>query len=164
MCIYTLLEMHESFDASKFFPTEWHLEPMEEWEPPTLDPSDLENYSPELNPFYGGDIQREAHANGNYAHLTSEVRSSTVTETWIGAEERKQRQAVRIKEAQKKNRERIGEDEFSRMQSEKGQKAALVLSSKLMYNGILYYGWRELKEQTGVSKYKFLKYNMGQIL
>ena len=133
MSIYTLLEKYGSFDASKFFPTECHLEPMEGWEPPELDPSDLE-YSPELNPFYGGDVQRAAHANGNYAHLTSEVRSATVKETWVEAEERKQRQAVRIKQAQKKNRERIGEEEFSRMQSEKGQKAALVLSRKLRYN------------------------------
>ncbi len=50
---------------------------------------------------------------------------------------------------------------FKNMQKEKAQKAKLVLSKKVRYNGIVYNGWRELKEKTGLSKYKFIKYNMG---
>lgn len=115
---------------------------------------------PEANPFYGGDIQREAHANGAYDHLTSEVRSGIVEETWVGADERRKVQAERIQNQQKAWRERIGEDEFSRIQSAK----ARLTAHKIEYKGKVYRGWQELYDATGISKYKFRKYNMGTIL
>lgn len=124
------------------------------------DPSELENYIPEANPFYGGEIQREAHANGAYEHLTSQVRSGIIEKTWVGADDRRQDQAKRINQQQKAWRERIGEDEFSRIQSAKAAKTA----TKILYKGKVYRGWNALREQTGVSKYMFRKYNMGSIL
>ena len=109
------------------------------------------------NPFSGGDIQRQAHANGSHDY----DRSEAGRKSWENRD-----RAVMVEKVQaghKVWREK-NHDEFITLQKEKAEKSKVVLSKKIMYNGVLYMGWSDLKEKTGISKYKFNKYKMGTTL
>ena len=75
----------------------------------------------------------------------------------------KQEMVDTVQEGYRKWREENPE-QFLRSQKEKAQKSKLETATRLRYNGETYLGWRELKESTGVSKHRFLKYKLGTIL
>jgi len=109
------------------------------------------------NPFSGGEIQRRAHAEGRHNY----DRSETGRKSWMNRS--KEEMKKKIQEGNKKWREENPEA-FRDQQRQKAQKAKLALSKRIKYNGELYIGWNDLKERTGISKYKFLKHNLGDLL
>ena len=130
--------------------------------PETLDKSPFKGnmktiFEKNGNPFSGGDIQRKAHAEGRHNY----DRSEAGRKSWENRDKSVMVENVQAghKEWRENNRE-----EFLKMQKEKAEKSKLVLSKRIMYNGVLYLGWSELREKTGITRYKFNKYNMGTIL
>jgi hypothetical protein len=163
--IYTLIEKYSSIDISQYLPEESDLEYVH------VDYDDIDEHvtdevrtswgapKGELNIFYGGEIQRKAHSEGRHKHYKSEAGKKswknrckkTATDKMVAG----YKKILATPEGWQKHIER----------SKKGAQAArLALLKKIMYNGKIYYGWDDLKNQTGISKYKFVKYNLGDIL
>jgi len=113
----------------------------------------------ETNLFYGGEIQRRAHAEGKHNY----DRSETGRKSW---KNRSKKEATDKMVAGYKKLLKTPEGMAQHIEkSKKGAQAAkLVIATKIRYNGKTYFGWKELKDQTGVSKYMFKKYSLGSIL
>lgn len=109
------------------------------------------------NPFSGGSVQRKAHAEGRYDGMD---RTAAGIKSW----ENRDRKAASetLKKTLSSWREENPEA-FREQQRKKAQASAKVLRKKILYNGTTYDGWGDLKLKTGLSKYKFMKYNMGQV-
>lgn len=110
----------------------------------------------ELNIFYGGEIQRRAHAEGKHKHYKSEAGKKswknrdkkTATDKMVAG----YKKILSTPEGALAHKER----------SKKGAEAArLVCSKKITYNGKVYLGWKNFTAQTNISKYKFIKDNLG---
>jgi len=113
----------------------------------------------ETNIFYGGEIQRRAHAEGRHEHYKSEAGKKSWTNRC------KKTATKKMVEGYKRH---LSTPEGKKQHIEKSKKAAqsakLVIAQKVCYNGQVYVGWSELKRETGISKYMFLKYNLGELL
>lgn len=55
------------------------------------------------------------------------------------------------------------EEEFNKMQLQKSQKSAMITCDKIEYDGVIYYGWRDLLEKTKVTKHLYRKYYLKGI-
>ena len=64
----------------------------------------------------------------------------------------------------KKTRKTLSDEEFREMQRKKSLASKEKNATKILYNGTVYLGWNDLLTQTGVSKYKFKKHSLGEIL
>lgn len=113
----------------------------------------------EANVFYGGEIQKQAHAEGKHNY----DRSETGRKSWIN---RSKKDASDKMVAGYKKLLETPEGRAQHIEkSKKGAQAAkLLLSKKIQYNGKVYFGWNDLKKETGVTKYMFKKYELGKIL
>jgi len=108
------------------------------------------------NPFSGGDIQRKAHAEGKHDYDKSEAgRKSWKNRDPTEATEKMMAGHVAWREDNK--------EEFLSTCRKGAQAAKLVLAKRIEYNGICYIGWGDFKKATGITKYMFLKYNMGTV-
>jgi len=120
---------------------------------------DFGHYDPTLNPFYGGDIQRWAHAEGRHDY----DRSECGRKSWRNR--CKKTATDKMVAGYKKLLETPEGMAMHIEKSKKGAQAAkLVIANKICYNDKIYLGWKELQDQTGVSKYMFKKYKLGTIL
>ena len=109
------------------------------------------------NPFKGGSIQKKAWDDGKY---DKRDHSEAARKSWInrdkkGLTERLQLGYNRWKEE--------NPETFLANQRKAAEAAAQVLRKRITYNGETYMGWNDLKSRTGLSKYKFMKYNMGAV-
>lgn len=84
-----------------------------------------------------------------------------VSESWVNQEERRKQHSEKMKE-----RWKVGKitPETSRKNGQHGLKGKDIHNSlDIEYKGVLYYGWRELKEKTNVTKHLYKKYYMNGI-
>ena len=109
---------------------------------------------PHLNPFYGGSIQRHAHANGSYDDVNYR---ELALKGWKNRNR---------KEASDKMHEGLtrwkknNPEQFSLLQKSKARKAKKSRQTIFLVNGRIYKGWKEL-ERIGITKYKFMKHQLG---
>ena len=148
--IYTLLEQAQ--DCSIYIPTDeeaskYHLEI------PYEIPEDASrSYIPETNPFTGGEIQRQAHANGSYDDI--DYRELGLS-SWKNKEERLAVCIPKMTEGYQ-NWIKDNKDYFLDMQRRKlelAHQAKRLKQQKLLWRDNLYYGWAELSRAAGKSKY-----------
>ena len=158
--IYTLLEKHKH--APDYRPkkvVKVNL-PDDFWDAP--DPGEKTHWGAptgETNIFYGGEIQRRAHAEGRHKHYKSEA----------GKKSWKNRCKKEARDKMNAGYQKVlATPEGMAMHVEKSKKAAqaakVALATRIQYNGRLYLGWKELQDQTGISKYMFKKHNLGEII
>lgn len=113
------------------------------------------------NPFTGGKIQKEARARGCYDNVDYQKLGY---KSWENSDpNRRSETADRMRKTTKewiKN----NYDRFVDLQSQKGNKARESTAYKLSYNGKVYYSFSELKRETGITKERFLKHSLGEVL
>jgi hypothetical protein len=80
-----------------------------------------------------------------------------VTASWENNEERRRNTAKTLKNWQISNREQFLENNRKNAKLG-GQASKLVKSLKLEYKGVVYLGWKELFDLTGVSKFLYKKF------
>lgn len=112
------------------------------------------------NPFKGGRIQREAHKRGCYDNVDYHELAKN---SWKNKEERLKESIPKMVEGYKKFKENNPE-KFKETCKAGGLASKLKNATKIVYKGKLYYGWNDLMKDTGISKYVFKKYNLGEIL
>ena len=155
--IYTLLEQsQQSFNPNVFIPTEEESSKFGYFEIPYEIPEDASrSYTPETNPFTGGEIQRQAHANGSYDNI--DYRELALS-SWKNKEERLDVCIPKMTEGYQ-NWIKDNKDYFLDMQRRKlelAHQAKRLKQQKLLWRDNLYYGWSELARATGKTKW-FLK-------
>jgi hypothetical protein len=155
MDIYTVKALVEKYSNR---PTPWL-----EFEPPKLIPNFQidDGYdtrtswgfmSGKHNPNYGGNITKQSWIDGHHDHVDH---SASAKKGWKNRD--KDVAVKKMCAGHKKWREQNPE-KFAKMQKEKAQKSKMYTAKKLWYNGKVYMGYKELKEMTGISRYKYDKY------
>lgn len=89
-----------------------------------------------------------------------------VTANWENNIERKQKTSNNMKKLWHERGDEMRESllEHNRKIAKKGAEAAKkVLAKKILYNGKVYLGWKQLMEETGVSKHLYKKYYLHGI-
>lgn len=112
------------------------------------------------NPMYDrGEKQRE-WCRQNPEAASERSRKAAITQ-WNDDQTRK----VRIENmvGKSKSRKKLTETEFRNLQLSKSQKSAMITCDKIEYQGVIYYGWRDLLEKTQVTKYLYRKYYLKGI-
>ena len=109
------------------------------------------------NPFKGGSIQKKAWDDGKY---DKRDHSEAARKSWINRDKKVLTENLKL--AYNKWKEENPET-FLANQRKAAEAAAQVLRKRITYNGETYMGWNDLKSRTGLSKYKFMKYNMGAV-
>jgi len=92
--------------------------------------------------------------------------SDAVTQSWVGASERKWNASVKMKElTEKRKREDLdGYYEEQRKRAKVGaQKSKELLSTRIEYNGDVYLGWNDFTDKTGISKHLYRKFYLNGI-
>jgi hypothetical protein len=85
----------------------------------------------------------------------------SVLESWMNDDERRKQHSKKMKERWSSGKIT---PEMSRKNGNHGLKGKDVHNSiAIEYKGVIYYGWRELKEQTKVSKHLYTKYYLNGI-
>ena len=110
------------------------------------------------NPMYGrGDAVREWCAN-NPEKLSERNQKAAHTQ-WSNPETRSNKISGMI--GKSKTRKTLTQDQFVEMQRLKSQKRAQQQLLEIEYLGIVYLGWGELLEKTGVTKHLYKKYYLN---
>lgn len=116
------------------------------------------NVKGENNPMYNrGDLARQWCIN-NPEKASARNRKAAITQ-WSNQETRNNR----IKSMRGKKKTFKDESSFRELQRKKSLISKEKRSIRLEYNGVVYVGWRELYEATGVSKHLYKKYYMKGI-
>lgn len=90
-----------------------------------------------------------------------EKRNQSVLESWMNADERRKQHSDKMKERWASGKLNA---ETSRKNGSHGLTGKDVHNTKsIEYKGKTYYGWRELKEATGVTKHLYNKYYINGI-
>jgi len=113
------------------------------------------------NPFTGGKIQKDAHERGCYSNIDYKELGYI---SWERCDPNRRQEASERMSNVKKKWIRENYEYFLQQQKEKAQLSKYARATKIKYNDKIYYGWKELKDMTGVSKYMFKKYSMGEII
>ena len=92
----------------------------------------------------------------------SEICKKSAEKQWKNAEQRKKKHSEQLKEYWTNNYNSMSEK--SRKNGKHGMFGKLHQRSLLIeYKGVEYYGWRELKEATGITKKLYIKYYLNGI-
>lgn len=89
-------------------------------------------------------------------YISSDKRSLLAQKQWKDNIERKRKTSIKIKEYWRDNREKM--IAIARENGKKADYRNNPITLKIEYKGKTYFGWRELKEETGVSKHLYRKY------
>jgi hypothetical protein len=168
---------------SRFFTSESHaqmfLEDFEDWNPnywesdlwanlvkETTDSSPFSGNMQQIferhgNPFAGGKIQKVAHDRGCYDNIDYKKLGHI---SWERCDPDRRKCASENLNKVRDKWIRENYDDFLNEQKRKAQLSKYARATKIRYNDQVYYGWKELKDMTGVSKYMFKKYSMGDII
>lgn len=88
-------------------------------------------------------------------------RNKGVLESWMNDDDRRKQHSAKMKERWASGKITA---ETARKNGDHGMKGKDVHNSKVIeYKGTTYYGWRELKDATGVSKHLYNKYYVNGI-
>lgn len=118
--------------------------------------------SGENNPMFGqGDKIKKAYADGKYKNMPEKCSESAISQ-WSN-EEQRQKKILAMK-GKKKSRKKLTEEQFREMQRIKALKAKEKISVKIEYENKIYNGWKEFVEITGITRYRFIKDNMGKVI
>ena len=139
-------------------PNYWETDEWANLVPETLDKSPFKDnmniiFERNGNPFKGGEIQRQAWADGKY---DKRDHSEAARKSWIN---RDKKQAVsKMQDGHKKWREENKEYYLSEQNRklDLAREARRLTLQKFQYKGKIYYGWSELMKATNKSKW-FLK-------
>ena len=80
-----------------------------------------------------------------------------VTANWENNDERRQKTSQQLKQWQQENREQFLENKRKNAKLG-GQAAKLIVANKIEYKGKIYFGWKELQDLTGVSKFLYTRF------
>jgi hypothetical protein len=90
-----------------------------------------------------------------------ENKRKSVLESWMNNSERKKQHSEKMKERWKSGKIT---PEIARKNGQHGLKGKDIHNTiDIEYKGVLYYGWRELKEKTGVTKHLYKKYYLNGV-
>jgi hypothetical protein len=116
------------------------------------------------NPMFGlkGENHPSHHWHKNFATKEYyENKRESVLDSWMNADERRKQHSEKMK-----SRWQSGKitPETARKNGQHGMKGKDIHNTlDIEYKGVVYYGWRELKEATGVSKALYKKYYLNGI-
>ena len=102
------------------------------------------------------------HASKKNPGLWSEICSKSAQKQWVNNQERREDFSRKLRDKWEKNYDSMAEK--ARVNGKHGMFGKLHPRALLLeYNGLYYYGWRELKEATGVTKDLYKKYYLNGI-
>ena len=107
------------------------------------------------NPFSGGNIQKQAWTDGKYAKRDQSTASK---KGWINRDKQEARDKMLEGHMQWR---KDNHDAYIANQRKAAAASAKKLRKRIVYNNTVYYGWDDLKAKTGLSKYKFVKHELG---
>lgn len=114
--------------------------------------------SSENNPMFGrGDKIIKWCADN--PELASERNRKAANTQWKNPDTRSNR--ISAMKGKLKTRKTLTEDEFYQLQKAKSHKSAQQRKVEIKYNGSVYYGWLDLLDRTGVTKYLYNKYYLA---
>lgn len=112
------------------------------------------NVSGKNNPNYGNSESIKKWYKENPELASERNRKAAITQ-WNDEEQRKKKIQGMI--GKKKTRKTLTQEEFEKLQSEKGKKGAeglrLKKSYRIFYNNTLYYGFAQFEAATGINKH-----------
>lgn len=112
------------------------------------------------NPMYGQGQKQQEWCKSNPKAVSERNRKAAITQ-WSNKETRQHR--IECMNGKSKTRKTLTEQEFNKLQLQKSQKSAMITCDKIEYNGVIYYGWRDLLEKTKVTKHLYRKYYLKGI-
>lgn len=112
------------------------------------------------NPMHGQGHKQRDWCKANPEAASDRNRKAALTQ-WSDQATRQKRISGMV--GKPKTRKTITEEEFHNLQLQKSQKSATITCDKIEFNGAIYYGWRELLKQTGVTKHLYRKYYLKGI-
>jgi len=168
---------------SKFFTSESHaqlfLDDFEEWNPEywesdlwanlvreTTDNSPFSGNMQQIfkkngNPFAGGRIQKAAHDRGCYDNIDY---VDIGYRSWKSCTPERRQEISENMRNVKKKWIKDNPDAFSEHQRRRAEKGKEITAYKLLYNGMVYHSFADFERETGITKYRFMKYSLGEIL
>lgn len=112
------------------------------------------------NPMYGRGDRMTEWCKNNPEKVSQRNRKAANTQ-W--ADEHTRQSRIDAMKGKSKTRKTLTDQEFSEMQHRKSLVAAEKRMKRIYYNGVVYIGWKELFDKTGITKYRFIKHNMGNL-
>ena len=112
------------------------------------------------NPMYGKGEKQKEWCKNNPEKASERARKAAITQ-WsdpIAAAEK-----IAAMQGHKKTRKTQTEEEYLAMQAAKFAKGREKMMPKIEYNGIIYIGWKEFEEKTGLTKHLYKKYYLNGI-
>lgn len=88
--------------------------------------------------------------------------SKSIKSSWEDSDERRHETSNTIKKYYQDNKEKI-DSRLRGMSKYAAMKSAKVVSKRIEYKGKVYIGWRQLRDETGVSKHLYNKYYLNGI-
>lgn len=116
------------------------------------------------NPMFG--LKGENHPSSKWHKETATEdyysnKREKVLESWMNDEERRKQHSEKMKERWKSGKLT---PEIARKNGQHGLKGKDIHNTiDIEYKGVIYYGWRELKEKTKVTKHLYNKYYLNGI-